>query len=78
MELSWISTYILRVAFKQLKNADYYDHALIDIGDDCVLIDKDEFEDLKEDVMEFFSDDYEEISSMTFEDIVKAEGEDNA
>ena len=71
-ELSWISQYILKTAFKQLKDADYEENAEIQIGRDFVLINEDEFEELKSDIINFTHVD-EEIVETNFNDIVKEE-----
>lgn len=71
-ELSWISQYILKTAFKQLKDADYEGKAEIQFENDFILLDKDEFEELKSDIINFTRPD-EEIIEKNFNDIVKEE-----
>ena len=42
-----IAQEILDTAWGQLEDADYENHARVIIGNDMVLVDKDEFEELK-------------------------------
>lgn len=42
-----IAQQILDTAWSQLEDADYENHARVIIGNDMVLVDKDEFEELK-------------------------------
>jgi len=43
-----IAQQILDTAWSQLEDADYENHARVIIGNDMVLVDKDDFEELKQ------------------------------
>ena len=47
-ELPSIAQEILDTAWSQLEDADYENHARVIIGNDMVLVDKDDFEELKQ------------------------------
>lgn len=47
IDLPAIAQQILDTAWSQLEDADYENHARVIIGNDMVLVDKEEFEELK-------------------------------
>lgn len=71
MELSWIAREILENAFCQLEDAEYENHARLFIGETMVLLDHDDFEELKNDILSFDSDCDNDIKTTEFKDIVK-------
>ena len=48
IDLPAIAQQILDTAWSQLEDADYENHARVIIGNDMVLVDKDDFEELKQ------------------------------
>lgn len=71
MELSLIAQNILGTAFDQMADADYENHGRIDIGNTFILIDKDEFEELRKDILSFTMGCDKEHWQDKFEDRVK-------
>lgn len=70
MELSWIAREILENAICQLEDADYENNARVIIGTAMVLVDKDDFEELKANILAFDPDCETNIKEREFEDIV--------
>ena len=71
MELSWIAREILENAFCQMEDAEYENHARLFVGEQMVLIDHDDFEELRNDILCFDPDCDEDIKTKEFKDIVK-------
>jgi len=75
MELSWIAKEILKNAICQLEDADYENNARLFIGETMILIDKDDFEELKKDILNFDQECDDDIKEKRFEDIVSIQTE---
>lgn len=71
MELSWIAREILENVFCQLEDAEYEDNARVIIGGTMVLVDHDDFEELRNDILAFDSDCDDDIKLKEFGQIVK-------
>ena len=71
MELSWIAREILENAFCQLEDAEYENHAQLYVGEQMVLVDHDEFEELRNDILKFDPDCDSDIKLKKFGQIVK-------
>lgn len=70
IDLPAIAQQILDTAWSQLEDADYENHARVIIGNDMVLIDRDEFEELKQVVTNDRDlQDFEEIVTIKEEDL---------
>jgi len=70
IDLPAIAQQILDTAWSQLEDADYENHARVIIGGDMVLIDRDEFEELKQVVTNDRDlQDFEEIVTIKEEDL---------
>ena len=70
MELSWIAREILENAICQMEDAEYENHARLCIGSTMILIGKDDFEELKKDILNFDPECDDDIKEKCFEDIV--------
>ena len=70
MELSWIAREILENAIVNLVDAEYDNNARIYIGESMVLVDKDDFEELKQNILDFDPDCDTDIKTLEFKDIV--------
>ena len=70
MALSWIAREILENAFCQLTDAEYENNARLYVGDQMILIDHDDFEELRNDILSFDPDCDKEIKLKEFKEIV--------
>ena len=71
MNLSFIAEEIHGTAFDQMEDADYENHGRIIIGNAMILVDKDEFEELRSDILSFTPEGDKEDFQDKFEDRVK-------
>lgn len=71
MELSWIAREILENAFCQLEDAEYENHARLFVGDQMILVDHDDFEELRNDILKFDPDCNSNIKLKEFSHIIK-------
>lgn len=71
MILSLIAKEILENAFCQLENAEYENYARLIIGNKMILVDHDDFEELRNDILNFHPKCDEEIKLKEFSQIVK-------
>lgn len=69
MELSFTSRNILEAAFRQAEDAQYDNHAQIIIGNEMILVDEEEFEELRNDILKNHPM-TDEIANRQFSDIV--------
>lgn len=72
MELSWIAREILENAFCQLQDAEYEDNARLYVGEQMILVEKDDFEELRNDILRFDPECDNEIKLKEFSQIVKS------
>ena len=71
MELSWIAREILENAFCQLEDAEYENNARLYVGGQMILVDHDDFEELRNDILRFDPNCDNDIKTTEFKDIVK-------
>jgi hypothetical protein len=70
MALSLIAREILKNAFCQLTDAEYENNARLYVGDEMILVDHDDFEELRNDILSFDPYCGEEIKLKEFKQIV--------
>lgn len=76
MELSWIAKEILENAICQMEDAKYENHARVFIGDAMVLLEKDDFDELKANILAFDPNCDEDIKNKEFEDVVNIKADE--
>lgn len=68
MELSFITRDIIEAALLDMEDAQYDNHARVFVGDHMILVDEEEFEELKQELLSFRDD--EAIRKLNFWKIV--------
>ena len=71
MELSWIAREILENAFCQLEDAEYENNARLYVGEQMLIVDHDDFEELRNDILKFDPNCDEDIKLKEFSQIVR-------
>ena len=71
MDLSWIAKEILENAFCQMEDAEYENNARLYIGEQMILVDHDDFEELRNDILQFDPYCDSDIKLTEFSQIVK-------
>jgi len=75
MEIPVIAEIILEMAWKELVDADYDCHAKVVIGNDFLLVDKEEYEELRN-YLESINSLPDRTRDRNFEDVVNIKEED--
>lgn len=71
MELCWLAKEILEEAISNMEDADYEGQARVYIGNQMVLVEEEDFNELKENLLLFDPECDDDIKNLEFSDIVK-------